>query len=145
MLRSTLGAYREAVFALQPAGDDPSRKAIIDALTCGCIPVFFHAQQRQLWPHHWGDWVAEATVLLPAEAVLYGTLDVLAFLAAIHRRRVARMQQAIRTHAHTVHYALVGSSDTTGDALEISLAHLAAARDGTAVAHACHSPRRHDH
>lgn len=124
MLLATLEGYRTAIFSLQPAGDDPARKGIIDSVTCGCIPVLFHSQQRQLWPQHWGGWVADATVLLPGEAVLNGSLNVLDALRAIPRRRISRMQQVLRQNAHRLHYGLVGSSDAAGDALEISLAHL---------------------
>ena len=126
MLLETISAYRRATFSLQPAGDDPARKGIIDSVTSGCIPVLFYPQQRQLWPLHWGDWVADATVLLPAGAVLNGSLDVLSELRAIPPSRVARMQEALRHHAHKLHYAFVGSSDATGDALEISLERLGA-------------------
>ena len=125
MLLAALDSYRQSVFSLQPAGDDPARKGLIDSATSGCIPVLFQPQQRQLWPHHWGAWVADATVLLPMEAVLNGSLDVVETLRAIPARRVARMQQVLRRNAHRLHYARVGSRDATGDALEIALAHLA--------------------
>ena len=95
-----------------------------------CEAVLFQPQQRQLWPRHWGGWVADATVLLPMDAVLNGSLDVLAALSAIPKRRVARMQQVLRRNAHRLHYALVGSPDAAGDALEISLAHLGTSVQG---------------
>ena len=60
MMRETLTAYRQASFALQPAGDDPARKGIIDSLTSGCVPVLFHPDQSALWPEHWGTWVNES-------------------------------------------------------------------------------------
>ena len=44
MLRATLDGYRTSVFSLQPAGDDPARKGIIDSVTSGCIPVLFQAR-----------------------------------------------------------------------------------------------------
>jgi hypothetical protein len=50
MLVATLDGYRRAVFSLQPAGDDPARKGLIDSATSGCIPVLFYTQQRELWP-----------------------------------------------------------------------------------------------
>ena len=128
MLRATLDGYRKSTFSLQPAGDDPARKGLIDSVTCGCVPVVFQEQQQQLWPHHWAAWVREATVRLPMDAVLNGTLDVLAALRAIPQRRIARMQQVLRANAHRLHYALVGARDAAGDALEITLAHLGARR-----------------
>ena len=126
MLAATLRSYRTAVFALQPAGDDPARKGLIDAATCGCIPVVFQPQQRALWPWHWGGWVADATVLLPLDAVLNGSLDVPAALAAIPPQRVRQMQRVLRLNAHRLHYARVGAADAAGDALEITLAQLGA-------------------
>ena len=44
---------------LMPAGGWPSRTpAIVDAMACGCIPVFFHSAQLELWPAHLGGWRA---------------------------------------------------------------------------------------
>jgi len=134
MLRQTLTAYQHAVFSLQPAGDDPARKGIVDSITSGCIPVLFQPQQRQLWPLHWGSWVADATVLLPMAAVLNGSLDVLATLRVIPQGRVAKMQRTLRERAHRLHYAFVGSPDAAGDALEIALSHLGTISRGWARA-----------
>ena len=131
MLVATLNGYRDAVYSLQPAGDDPARKGLIDSVTSGCIPVVFQEQQRMLWPLHWGSWVNDATVLLPMDAVINGSLNVLDALRAIPQRRVARMQQTIRENAHTLHYALSGSAETEGDALEITLSHLNGASSAT--------------
>ena len=96
-LGTTLDAYRRATFSLQPAGDDPARKGILDSLTCGCIPVLFYEQQAALWPLHWRDWAPQASVLLPHEAVLNGSLDVMRTLAAIPHERVALIRVARRT------------------------------------------------
>ncbi len=48
-----LQLYRRSTFCLMPPGDTLARGAIIDAVTCGCIPVFFHPLQPRLWPAHW--------------------------------------------------------------------------------------------
>jgi len=39
-------------FCLQPEGDTPSRKSLIDAVTLGCIPVLMTKRQQKLWPWH---------------------------------------------------------------------------------------------
>lgn len=120
MLLRVLASYRESVFSLQPAGDDPARKGIIDSITCGCIPVVFYEQQQQLWPWHWRAWSTESSVLLPHEAVLNGSLNVLEALAAIPQQRVARMQAAIERSAHRLQYSL-HTAAVEGDALEVLL------------------------
>ena len=45
-----------ATFCLQPPGDSPSRKSIVDSIVLGCIPVLFAHFQPMLWPWHIGDW-----------------------------------------------------------------------------------------
>ena len=50
--------YWNSTFCLQPQGDAVSRKAIVDSLLLGCIPVLFHEGQAQQWPWHWGSWYA---------------------------------------------------------------------------------------
>ena len=54
--------YREATFCLQPMGDSITRKAMVDAVLLGCIPVFFHAGQRLQWPWHAGGWIDAASL-----------------------------------------------------------------------------------
>mmetsp|Transcript_38105 Transcript_38105/g.38790 ORF Transcript_38105/g.38790 Transcript_38105/m.38790 type:complete len:86 (-) Transcript_38105:163-420(-) len=45
--------YRDSVFCLMPGGPTWSRKATLDALVSGCIPVVFHLQTLHLlWPLH---------------------------------------------------------------------------------------------
>lgn len=36
------GPYASATFCLMPGGDFPTRKAVVDSLLAGCIPVSFH-------------------------------------------------------------------------------------------------------
>eukprot|EP00468_Gymnochlora_sp_CCMP2014_P003565 CAMPEP_0167751604 /NCGR_PEP_ID=MMETSP0110_2-20121227/6675_1 /TAXON_ID=629695 /ORGANISM="Gymnochlora sp., Strain CCMP2014" /LENGTH=491 /DNA_ID=CAMNT_0007637127 /DNA_START=31 /DNA_END=1506 /DNA_ORIENTATION=+ len=56
--------YYESTFCLQPEGDTPSRKAILDSMTLGCIPVLFAKLQTKLWPWHVGDW-RDIGVIIP--------------------------------------------------------------------------------
>ena len=88
--------YRQSVFALLPAGDEPVDQSLIDALVAGAIPVLFHHQQHLAWPLHWRATAASASLLLPADAVLNGSLDVLAELAAVPKARLARMKAAVQ-------------------------------------------------
>lgn len=46
--------YTVARFCLQPGGDFPTRKGLLDALLSGCIPVVFQRQAATLqWRTHW--------------------------------------------------------------------------------------------
>jgi hypothetical protein len=103
-------AYWRAKFCLQPFGDSISRKGIIDAVLLGCIPVLFHRGQAVQWPWHWGDWAANASVLVDEAGVRAGTLDVLALLAAVPAERVAEMQATLGRHAHRLSYAPLHSA-----------------------------------
>ena len=39
--RAIIEAYRRSVFSLQPLGDSPTRKGMVDSIMFGCIPVLF--------------------------------------------------------------------------------------------------------
>ena len=146
LMRQTLGMYRRATFSLQPPGDDPARKGIIDSLTCGCIPVLFHPAQRRLWPYHWGAWANASSVLIHTAAggeTEAGSTpharpharsydprqprhtDVLAALAAIPQEEVRRMQAAIAANAHRLVYGFgdeferMGKEDAMGVLLRL--------------------------
>ena len=91
VLKELLHSMHGAVFSLQPAGDDPSRKGIIDSLTVGCIPVIFHKEQQELWPLHWGPWVNDSHVFIPADDLLSGRVDVIQVLRAVPQSRIFNM------------------------------------------------------
>ena len=107
----TLGAYGRAVFSLQPAGDDGARKAIIDSVTMGCIPVLFHRAQFELWTLHLGDAMQDMALYLPIEAVLNGSLDVFNTLRKVPLERVEHMQRSIAANAHRLVYGFERSED----------------------------------
>lgn len=48
-----LELYTKSRFCLMPPGDTIVRQAIADAISLGCIPIFFHPKQRELWPRFW--------------------------------------------------------------------------------------------
>ena len=59
--RSAVELYSQSVFCLMPPGDVVARAAIVDAITAGCVPVFFHPTQAQLWPLHWNGSATSVT------------------------------------------------------------------------------------
>ena len=105
-LGNVLQQLGRARFSLQPAGDDPARKSIIDSLTQGCIPVLFHEAQRRLWRLHWGEWANESHVYIPHERVIDGTANVMRLLEQIPLERVEAMQRTIARRAHQLVYSL---------------------------------------
>jgi len=98
--------YWNATFCWMPGGDDVTRKATLDALLLGCIPVFFHKGAVRQWLWHWGLWVANATVVLDADAIVSNATHPVDALLAIPDERVQQMQRVIATNAHTMHWAL---------------------------------------
>ena len=130
-LASVLDLYRRSAFCLQPAGDDPSRKGTVDALLSGCIPVFFHEESQALWPLHWGQWVRNASVLVPHDTVMVRNINVVDRLRAVPTEHIARMQQVIGRMAHTMAYTMPDGNSRTRrldepeDALDITLRFLA--------------------
>ena len=126
---TTAQLYWEATFCLQPGGDTITRKAIVDALLLGCIPVLFHKGQAAQWGWHWGSWVHSATITLNQSAVRHGKLNVIDHLASLPAPKVEAMRQAIRRHAHRMHYSAVDTGAlalglkgwATPDAFEVIL------------------------
>jgi hypothetical protein len=45
-------AYRTSTFCLNPSGDNPLRKAVVDSIAMGCIPVVFHTRTLGLYDWH---------------------------------------------------------------------------------------------
>ena len=123
MRRHALKLYANATFCLQPAGDWPSRvPAMTDSLAAGCIPVFFHDVQLHIWPVHWGDWIADASVMLPFQPIVDGTLDVMERLFAIPADAIERMQRTIRANYGRLVYTLDNNRKGAPDALDAALA-----------------------
>lgn len=117
---------RTSIFCLEPPGFANIRKAILDALQLGCIPVLFLPSDitSMLWPWHWGDWRNESSVILPLDEYTDGRIDLRERLSAITAARVASMQASIARHATRLVYHL--DEDYSGeDALDILLSRLA--------------------
>jgi hypothetical protein len=85
--------YARSTFCLMPPGDTLARQGIADAITFGCVPVFFHAGQLALWPWHWNatrgavfeDWGAYLS-MRPRNAT--AALERLLHLPAAHVRKL---------------------------------------------------------
>lgn len=109
--------YWNATFCMQPPGDAVSRKAIVDSLLLGCIPVLFHEGQLAQWPWHWGHWRSNASVLidmgnslLPGAGKRSKQLNAIDELRAIPAARVRHMQATIARHAHTMQYSAIDTA-----------------------------------
>ena len=99
----TAALYARSTFCLQPGGDSPSRKGVLDAVTLGCIPVFFQPAAAALWPWHWGAWGRNASVVLPWPQG--AAEDSVALLQRIEGSAIAAMRRSLAEHAHCLHYA----------------------------------------
>ncbi|XWS61952.1 hypothetical protein CRYUN_Cryun07bG0168700 [Craigia yunnanensis] len=87
----------QATFCLQPPGDTPTRRSTFDAVTAGCIPVFFEelsAKMQYGW-HLPEEKYAEFSVFIPKEEVVFKGLKILDVLMGIPRSEVRRMRQSV--------------------------------------------------
>lgn len=122
LFSSLAKAMLGARYCLQPPGDTPSRKAMVDSVLLGCIPVLFSRRQTTLWPWHWR--AAKVSVVLDGDAVEKGTLDVFDELARIPASREGAMRQALQAVAYGMQYNL---RDVPGvhDAFDVIMERLA--------------------
>jgi len=44
--------FLSSTFCVEPMGDSPGRKGLVDSIVMGCIPVLFDKRQLALWPAH---------------------------------------------------------------------------------------------
>ena len=147
---AALTLYAASTFCLQPPGDTISRSGIVDAVTLGCIPVFFHPQQRELWTDHWR--AAEASVLfdwtpaawaegapqpLVKDPAVYAAraAAMMAELIAMPAERVAALREAVARAAPALVYAASegggqagGTRGASADAVDHLVARMRALR-----------------
>ena len=104
-----IALYARSVFCLMPPGDTLPRQGIVDAITVGCIPVFLHKGQRELWPWHWN--ASHASVLFDwgdnlnmrprnATAAIESLLAFPATELQALQREIARVAPAFIYHHH---------------------------------------------
>jgi hypothetical protein len=70
--------YSQCRLCLCPGGDFPTRKAVLDALLSGCIPVIFEREAAWTqWPWHWGNSsIAKRAIVYIDRAPLLRQLEV---------------------------------------------------------------------
>jgi len=113
VITSIMAAYAQSIFCLCPPGDDPSRRALIDMLLSGCIPVMFTpvSFHNGQYPWHIGEeTAARISVLIPA-AVFLRRLDnvhagMVPYLESIPPADVAQRQKLIAELAPTLQYSM---------------------------------------
>lgn len=105
----------QSTFCLEPPGDSPSRKGLVDSIIAGCIPVLFSSLQSKLWPWHVDRWADVAIIFDNVGA------DVISELARVPQARLERLQANMASLAQRFIYGLPGQSKPD-DALERALA-----------------------
>ena len=114
---------QRSVFCLEPPGFGPIRRSTMDVLLLGCIPVLFYTAQRLrgFLPTHVGPWLGNASINIEPATFLRADFELLPYLRAVPKARVAHMQETISANAHSLTY---GRDDLRGDALDVLLAEL---------------------
>jgi len=113
--------FSQSRFCLQPPGDSPSRKSIIDSMMMGCIPVLFSRRQLLLWPDHVEDWSAVSILFDTSERNLSGLWS---FLEGVSEDKIADLKRNIRDVAKQLTHHLEPDLDDSpphADAFDISL------------------------
>ena len=100
--RGAVELYSTSHFCLQPPGDTLPRAGIVDALSVGCIPVFFHPAQQQLWQHHWN--ASQASVLFDWSITRGNASEVMQTLLAMPPERVESLHRAAAEAARSMYY-----------------------------------------
>mmetsp|Transcript_39524 Transcript_39524/g.55076 ORF Transcript_39524/g.55076 Transcript_39524/m.55076 type:complete len:190 (+) Transcript_39524:142-711(+) len=86
---------KKAVFCLEPVGDNPWRKSIIDSITYGCIPVLFSHITDGMAPYHWQGWRNRTRVFVPRWDFMSGRIDLKKLLESIPPSFLQLLQQSI--------------------------------------------------
>ena len=112
---------RNATFCLQPGGDTPARKSLVDAITLGCIPVLFSPMQDEFMP--WWSWHSSrdrGRVLVDRSEFLRGKINLIEYLSEIAADpvRIGEMQSTLERHARSMQ---VSTEDDPDDALSVIL------------------------
>ncbi len=132
--------YSQSQLCLMPPGDFPSRKAVLDSLFSGCIPVTFSLYTaHQQWTLHWNGQANMSMINIPLSHAIKdisGTFDHLLKIAKneedIRKRRAAfdsvalRMQYS-RTGDHVTKKKIRKKSvnkEGNSDAVDVIINHL---------------------
>ena len=114
---------------LMPGGDFPTRKAVLDALFTGCVPVLFQRTSAATqWSWHWGsrETVTNATVFMSMERFTKHPKASIDDLLAIARDapRMEAMRSAFAKIAFRMQYSQLGAGNRHVDAVDVVLEHL---------------------
>lgn len=108
--------YCHGRLCLAPGGDFPTRKAVFDALLCGCIPVTFQRATAQAqWPWHWigpdgRNLADEATVFISRESFLINSTQAFDELLQLARNDsfLATKRKALESIRSQMQYRVPG-------------------------------------
>lgn len=117
--------YRKSTFCLQPPGDDPSRKGVMDSILSGCIPVTFHPDTLlTALPLHLSTAEArEISVYIPEYMALNSTtFDIMKYIESIpssvvegKRRKIALLGYQLQYSVPPLQYLQNRSDETPWD------------------------------
>ena len=130
------GPYYNASFCFMPGGDFPTRKAILDALLTGCVPVTFqNSSALSQWPWHWGSSTVANNVVINIPMKDFVVNPKMFFDAVINMSKDVEMmckkREIIAQIGSRMQYRLPGersSNDTVPeepDAVDVILEHFA--------------------
>lgn len=132
-----LGPYHDASFCLMPGGDFPSRKAVLDALLTGCVPVIFQAATALTqWTYHWGGIDSARNILLyiPMKAFVaepekhfFSLVDLANNSTFMNERRarIAAIGSFLQYNVPGHFVRLKGNSKSEPDAVDVIISNLA--------------------
>ena len=89
----------------------------MDALSVGCIPVFFHPQQQRLWPRHWN--ASQASLLFDWSTMRGNASQVLHTLLAMPAERVEALHRAAADAARNMYYRGEVGERRSRDAVDV--------------------------
>jgi hypothetical protein len=100
--------YQKSVFCFCPPGDDPSRKAWIDIVLSGCIPVTFDPNSLlSQFPLHFApDIIKNLGVYIPGKLFLSDMVDVMKILRSISPASVKAKQKLIESLAPSLQISM---------------------------------------
>jgi hypothetical protein len=129
--------YCHGRLCLMPGGDFPTRKAVLDAILCGCVPVTFQrVTAQEQWPWHWvaksGKSMADAaTIYVNREEFIQHPTEQFASLLLLARNAsfLAKKRLALQEIRSQMQYRLphgYPAGDTTAkrDAVDVILDNL---------------------
>ena len=137
--------YSQSHLCLMPPGDFPSRKAVLDALFSGCVPVTFNLYTaHQQWLLHWKGMANTSMINIPFSHAMDDIIGTFDHLLNISRNKAILMgrRDAFDSIALRMQYSKIGTmkdrkkrkkkenrsknnkEDTDADAVDVIINHL---------------------